>query len=434
MVLKMGMFRVLMVAIAWGYGLFGGTTAHALTPPLEQIDAFKIITVEGEDIPSVLELPLEQISLAAMIDGLLEPIPFQIDQYNVGGAVYFDDWDVPLSGDPELMDATDKILFLFKDAGERYRGNTLHDGSIVAEILTRDTQGYERYVYVMRNSRLRSDEQYVRYSAEEGLVETDFYSIRYRKDNHLVWDDFSYVNYLGERPLDSLNLKLRGGVLTSLAEVELDNEQLIAVPRGEKIGPIRTTTQLDFSVYFLAVRILNLSVQIHHGPKSLMYDVRGVIPELRRSLVVEPTITMSIDANRLLGATVRTSAAPQLEGVVDGKIDGREQRVIDAGLDPHNNWIWVSTKRNLDFLSFVDYLGGFDSKMSLLFEDDLERTRPNELFPGQLPNTGYVIEEFPKRGFIGVVVSLLMSDGYDGDPDEFAVRARTLPDIEIHNL
>ena len=28
-------------------------------------------------------------------------------------------------------------------------------------------------MYVMRNSRLRSDEQYVRYSAEEGLVETD---------------------------------------------------------------------------------------------------------------------------------------------------------------------------------------------------------------------------------------------------------------------
>ena len=406
----------------------------ALTPPLQHIDAFKIITIEGEDLPTTLQLPLEQLSLAAMIDGLLEPIPFQIDQYNVGGAVYFEGWDVAMAGDPAQMDATDKLLFLFKDAGERYDGNAPHDGSILAEILTRDEQGYERYVYVMKNSRLRSDEQYVRYSAEAGLVETDFYSIRYHQDNHLVWDDFSYVNYLGERPLDSLNLKLRGGVLTSLAEVELDNEQLIAVPRGEKIGPIRTTTQLDFSVYFLAIRILNLSVQIHHGPKSLMYDVRGVIPELRRSLVVEPTITMSLDANRLLGATIRTSAAPQLEGIVDGNMDNTEQAIIDAGLDPHNNWIWVSTKRNLDFLSFVDYLGGFDSKMSLLLEDDLERQRPNELFPGQLPNTGYIIEEFPKKGFIGVVVSLLMSDGYEGDPNEFALRARTLPDIEVRSL
>jgi len=411
-------------------GLFSNI-GYALTPPLQPIDAFKIITIEGEDAPGLLGLQLEQLSLAAMIDGVLEPIPYQIDQYNIGGAVYFEGWQVPMAGSSGLMDSTDKILFLFKDAGERYQGKLPHDGNILAEILTRDEQGTERFIYVMQNSRLRSDEQYVRYSAEQGLVETDFYSIHYNKDNHLIWDDFSYVKYVGERPLDSLNLLLRGGILTSFAEVELDNEQLVAVPKGEIIGPIRTTTQLHFNVYFMAVPILDLSVQIHHGPKSLMYDVRGTIPELRRSLVADPTITMSIDANGLLGATVMTSAAPGLAGTVDGTIDEQEQAVIDAGLDPHNNWIWVSTKRNLDFLSYVDYLGDFDSGMSLLFEDSFEKSRPGELFPGQLPNTGYVIEEFPKQGFIGVVVSLLMSDGFVGSPNQFALRARSLPEIEI---
>lgn len=415
-------------------GSIVSAASFALAPPLKQIDAFKIITIEGEDIPQILGLPLEQLSLAAMIDGTLEPIPFQIDQYNIGGAIYFEGWHVPLAGDPALMDSTDKVLFLFKDAGARIKSNVPHDGTIAAEILTRDSEGYERFVYVVRNSRLRSDEQYVRYSADEGLVETDFYSIRYNKKNHLVWDDFSYVNYVGERPLDSLKLILRGGVLTSLAEVELDSDELIALPKGEMIGPIRTTTQLDFNVIFMQVPILNLSVQIHHAPKSLMYDVRGVIPEIRRSFVINPTITMSVDANRLLGASIRTSGSPQLEGVVDGKIDSTEEQVIQAGLNPHNNWIWVSTKRNLDFLSYVDYIGGFESKMSLLLEDDLDRVRPNEIFPGQLPNTGYVIEEFPKKGFIGVVVSLLVSDGFNGDPQDFAVAARSLPDIEIRSL
>ncbi|HCB39440.1 MAG TPA: hypothetical protein DEP79_07100 [Gammaproteobacteria bacterium] len=420
----------ILTALVWGVGLLA-TTGYALTPPLHPIDAFKIITIEGEDAPGLVGMPLEQLSLAAMIDGVLEPIPYQIDQYNIGGAVYFEGWHVPLAGSAQQMDETDKLLFLFKDAGERYRGRLPHDGSILAEIRMRDEQGYLRYVYVMKNSRLRSDEQYVRYSAAEGVVETDFYSIRYNKNNHLVWDDFSYVNYLGERPLDSLNLQLRGGILTSLAEVELGKDQLVAVPKGELIGPIRTTTQLDFSVYFMALPVLNLSVQIHHGPKSLMYDVRGVIPELRRSLVADPTITMSIDANRLLGASIMTSAAPGRVGTVDGTIDEQEQSVIDAGLDPHDNWIWVSTKRNLDFLSYVDYLGGFDSSMSLLLEDSFELQRPNEQFPGQLPNTGYIIEEFPKQGFIGVVVSLLMSDGFAGAPEDFAQQARSLPDIEV---
>jgi len=410
------------------------SSVSAMTPPLKPMDAFKIISIEGEDIPVVLGLPLEQLSLAAVFDGEMEPIPFQIDQYNVGGAVYFEGWDVPLAGSPDLMDETDKFLFVFKDAGSRYQTDMVYDGEVVAEIMLRGEDGFPRYVYVVRNSRLRSDEQYVRYSAEEGLVETDFYSIRYNPKNHLVWDDFSYVSYLGERPLDSLELKLRGGLLTSLAEVELDRDQLVAVPKGELIGPIRTTTQLDFTVYFMAVPVLDMSVQIHHTPQSLMYDVRGVIPEFRRALVANPRISMSIDANRLMGATVQTSAAPGLEGVVDGKIDEQEEAIIKAGLDPHNNWIWVSTKRNVDFLSYVDYVGGFDSGMSLIYEDNLTLQRPHELFPGQLPNTGYLVEDFPKKGFIGVVVTLMMSSGFEGDPNVFAVQARSLPDIEVRPM
>lgn len=424
----------LMKPLLWVLSGLLAANCFALTPPLKQIDAFKIIALDGGDVKGAIGLPVAELSMAAMIDGSMEPIPFQIDQYNIGGAVYFDGWDVPMAGTPERLDVTDKILFLFKDAGERYTNGVPHDGSLLAEILTRDSEGHVRYVYLVRNSRLRSDEQYVRYSAEEGLVETDFYSIHYNRDNHLEWVDFSYGSYVGDRPLDSLRLILRGGVLTSLAEVELNSNDLVALPKGELIGPIRTTTQLEFNVMFMSVPILNLSVQIHHAPQSLIYDVRGVIPEFRRSFVVDPTITMSIDANGLLGATIRSSGNAELTGLVDGRIDEAEQGLIDAGLDPHSNWIWVSTKRNLDFLSYVDYLGGFDSKLTLLLEDDLHRERPNELYPGQLPNTGYVIEEFPKSGFVGVVVSLLMSDGFEGDPRLFAVEARSLPEIEVRPL
>lgn len=120
--------------------------SYALLPPLRQIDAFKVITVEGEDMPWVLGLPLNELSLAAMVDGVMEPIPFQIDQYNTGGAVYFEGWHVPLAGEPEVMDGTDKLLFLFKDAGARRDPRAPYDGEMVAEILTRDRNGVERFV------------------------------------------------------------------------------------------------------------------------------------------------------------------------------------------------------------------------------------------------------------------------------------------------
>lgn len=419
---------LLIMVMAWSPSLW------AMLPPLPANEAFKVITIEGEDLPSMVGLPLDQLSLAAMVDGQMEPIPFQIDQYNIGGAVYFDGWEVPMAGAADKMDTTDKLLFVFKDAGERRSARSIYDGDIISEIILRDQQGIERFVYVVLNSRLRSEEQYVRYSAQIGQVETDFYSLTYNAENHLIWDDFRYNSYVGERPLDALKLVLNGGILTSVAEVELDTDNLIAVPKGELIGPIRTTTQLDFVVYFMGLPILNFGIQIHHYPKSLTYDVRGTIPEFRRMMVRNPIITMSIDANDLMGATVQTSGIPSVEGLVNGKLDDTEIQIIDAGLDPHNNWIWLNSKRNIDFISYVDYIGEFDSSMRLLYTDDPNATSKNELYPGQTPNLGYVIEEFPMDGFVGIVVSLYMSDGFTGNPSEFAPYTRTLPEIEVRSL
>lgn len=406
-------------------------SATAPPPPLSAIDAFKVITVEGEDMPMALGQPLDNLSLASIQDNIMEPIPFQIDQYNIGGAVYFEGWEVPMAGDAQLLDATDKLLFLFKDAGARRQANDPYDGEVVAEIKLRDATGIERFVYLVRGSRLRSEEQYVRYSAEMGLVETDFYSLRYNKENHLKWDDFQFTNYVGERPLDSMKLRLNAGLVSSLAPTELNNDDLVALPTGEKIGPIRTTTQLDFTMYLLKLPILQLSLQIHHYPKGILYDVRGIIPAVRRKLLDDPSLTMSLDANRLLGATMRMANGPRQPGIVDGKIDAIEEQMRTTRFTSGNDWYWVSTKRNLDIVAFLDYLGDFKEPISPLLEDDLNKEDPPEVFPGQLPNVGYRIDSFPDKGFIGFVVSIFASDGFDGEPEQFISQIRGLPEIQV---
>ena len=410
------------------------TLSYADQHPANPIDTYKVITLEGEDIPWILGWKLEEISLAAMIDGAMEPIPFQIDQYNTGGAIYFENWDIPMAGKSKQMDATDKILFLYKDAGARRPAHEPYDGEVVAEIVTHAPNGVERFVYLVRDSRLRSEEQYVRYSAEIGLVETDFYSLRYNRNNHLKWDEFSYEGYKGQRPLDSLKLRLNTGIVSSLVNTELNNDQIIALPTSEIIGPIRSVTQLEVTMYVLSIPIMKMSMQIHHYPNSITFDVRGIIPELRRRLMVNPTLTMSVDANNLLGAATYTSAWPDQPGIVDGVIDENEKKMIKAGLDPANNWIWVTSKRNLDIVAFVDYLGKFNEPMSLLYEDDLIREDPPEVFPGQMPNVGYGIEDFPMSGLIGLVVSMYISEGFSGDPEKFSPYLRTLPDVEIRTF
>lgn len=403
----------------------------ALLPPLDKLNAFKVITIEGEDIPNALGADLDDLSLAAIVDNVMEPVPFQIDQYNVGGALYFDGWDVAMAGDGKRFDATDKLLFLFKDAGVRRTERDIYDGEIVAEILLKDDAGTERFVYLVKGSRLRSEEQYVRYSSEMGLVETDFYQMRYDTKNHLKWEDFSATNFVGERPLDSMKLSLNMGAVTSLVPMELDNDDLVAIPKGEKIGPIRTTTQLDLTMYYLEVPIMHLSMQVHHYPKGVMYDVRGMMPEFRRMLMNKPYLNMSLDANRLMGATVRMANGPKEPGIVDGRIDPIEEEMRNTPFTPDSNWYWVSTLRNLDVVAFLNYLGVFNEPVSPYIQDDLDSFEPPEMFPGQLPNLGYTIHSFPTTGFMGLVVSIYLDDSMPGDPEVFTKQLRTQPEIQV---
>lgn len=400
-------------------------------PPLERQEAFKVITIEGEDVPVALGSELKDLSLAAIVDNVMEPVPFQIDQYNEGGGIYFEGWDIPLAGNIKSFDAADKLLFLYKDAGPRRTARDVYDGEVLAEIMLENAAGVARFVYLVKGSRLRSDEQYVRYSSELGFVETDFYQMRYNPGNHLKWDDFQATNFVGERPLDSMKLRLNMGVVTSLVPLELNNDDLVAIPKGEHIGPIRTTTQLDLTMYYLEVPIMHLSMQVHHYPKSVMYDVRGVIPEFRRMLMDKPYLNMSLDANRLLGSTVRMANGPKEPGIVDGSISAIEEQMRKTSFTPDNNWFWVSTLRNLDVVAFLNYLGDFNEPVSPYIQDDLDKEDPPEVFLGQLPNLGYTIHSFPKQGFMGLVVSIYFDEGMSGEPEVFTKQLRTAPEIQV---
>lgn len=56
--------------------------------------------------------------------------------------------------------------------------------------------------------------------------------------------------------------------------------------------------------------------------------------------------------------------------------------MIDMSFEGDVNWIWVSSKCNLDILVFVDYLGDFNELMGLLLEDDLDCVDLFEFFLG----------------------------------------------------
>ena len=195
--MKKNTFKSAIVSVSLSVFVFFGVSPASAIQPLADIEAFKSIMVDGRDISAALGKSIGTLSLAAIVDDELEPIPYQFDEYNEGGAIFFDGWDVPIIGVQGILDDQDKLLFLYKDAGERKSKIQRFDGIPLAELSITGRDGVVRYVYLMENSRLRSDEQYVRYSSEEALVETDFYSLSYNQDNHINWKDLSIAGYEG---------------------------------------------------------------------------------------------------------------------------------------------------------------------------------------------------------------------------------------------
>ena len=428
----MSYLRILSLIVLFATVTAGPAYADVSLPPLERIDAYKVIQIAGSDVPEALGEDISQLSLAAVIDDVLEPVPYQIDEYNTGGAIYFEKWDVPIDGTRYLMDPNDKLLFLFKDAGPRKQKHHFVDGELVAEIELTDKKGIKRYAYLLRGSKLRSQEQYVRYSSELAQVETDFYSLTYDKENHLKWVDFTARNFVGEPPLDSMKIRMEGGLVTPITQTSLDNDEFVALPMGEVTGPIRSTTQLKVTLWLMNLPILKISLQLHHYPKAMLYDVRVIMPAGRRKLLVDPVLTLSTEGNKLLGATMHTALGPKAGGIVDGVIDANEQQMIESGINQTKNWIWASTQRNLDLAAFFNFLGDTNEPIALQLLDSFDNEDPPERFVGQLPNLGYKILNFPQSGFFGFVVSIFIDQGFEGNPEVFTQDLRTPPEMKIN--
>lgn len=434
--MKNNIFKNVIASISMTILVWGVSFPASAIQPLADIEAFKSIMLDGSDIEAALGKSIATLSLAAIVDDELEPIPYQIDEYNEGGAIFFDGWDVPIIGTQGVLDGQDKLLFLYKDAGERKSNEQRFDGTPLSELAVTGRDGVTRYVYLMENSRLRSDEQYVRYSSEEALVETDFYSLSYNQENHINWKDLSIVGYEGEgSPIDGLKFRMETDVVMNLTSISLNNKHIIATPAGERIGPIRTTTQMELTVWMFGLPMMLISMQVHHYPQSVIYDARVMMPETRRSMMARSSVAISIDANQLLGASVRTASGPLQAGIVDGKIGDIEKSMIEAGVDEkEGRWIWISTHKNLDILTYFDFLGGTNEPLSLVYDDDKFIENLPERFPGQLPNVGYSIDGFPEEGFFGFVFSFFFSNGYDGDPRLFTQQLRVLPDVVVNQI
>ncbi|MBV1880316.1 MAG: hypothetical protein KUG82_01725 [Pseudomonadales bacterium] len=411
--------------------------AVALSKALHQ----KVVEVSAVLLLTRGGLDKGRYSIMAVTDQKLQPIPFQIDEYNGEGEPFFAKARVPILGELGKFDADDRLLFMLEDAGIKMPGDMVSDvsnsqkGELIAEIKVDDATGV-RYVYLFVDNPMRSSIDYVRYDPETGLNESDYYSLFVNKKNLLDWTNLSYNDYTGPNPdsiIDTLKLRISGRILLNMASLTLTNRNLKAKLLGYVDGPIRSIVQLKTSIVIAKVPVMKIEVQLLHYRRQVHAISRTKTPKVIPYLFRDPKISLSIDANDMKGSQLYTALLPNQPAQVDGFLSRNESSLISNGIDKNHTWLLLRSPHNFQVLTSLDNKEKDQTPVSLLYQDDDKLKNKPERFVGQLPNFGYVIKNIPMESIYYMGIRVYFDDNsFAYDPVTYAEQIAAAPKVSVH--
>lgn len=227
------------------------------------------IEVSGYEVPDITGTEISNLRVIASSNGVLTPIPFQIDQKNskndwVWNSVtepdHVNDWindettSQPDSQDnftyddqdisvKDVFDANDVVVFLAKDIGDKDRERIKKVGAKrVVELEITDpvnqSKGWVYFAYFESDIPALSNVNYIQYEPEKFRVSGPDHEFLYSPNHAMVLDDFR----LGGVSVISGN-RIRGEVVTEIGPITLDfefNEKSVQGYRAGYIdGPVR---------------------------------------------------------------------------------------------------------------------------------------------------------------------------------------------------
>lgn len=379
-----------------------------------------------------------QISaLSAMVwDGeAFAPVPFQIDEVDENGMVWFPESGFERAGEAGIFDAVDQFVFMQRDAGERApAGSAPGQGTVLAEVVVTPAHGVVQYVYLVADNPERSRKRYIEHDPDKGVSRTPWYILTTETDNELNWQYLGYRGYTGpadDSIIDTLKMRMSGGVLMPFPRITLDNGNLRPKLKGFRIGPVRSVMHLETSVVFAGLPVMKLHMQAHRYPNHYEAHSYARIPALYRKAVRHPRVSVSVDGNHLIGARTWTAAGGNdLHGTVDGKMDRAEQELVRRPLSTDQSWILFDTGEEFALLAQLAIPPELEGiPLELVYEDDATLQMKPEQHPGQYPNLGYALNGWPEQDELRFAVRLLFFSGVeDRTAEEVAARraGRTL--------
>lgn len=395
-------------------------------------DNNKIFQLQPGAVPAASGLAINTLRVAVVRGGVLQPIPFQIDEYNKAGLVWFPATQVPINGKEGIFDGADRLLLLAGDlSSESFPASLAPPPGYLGE-LAATIQGETRYLQLIAGDFPQAKEVYVHHDLATGITETPFYTLRVEPGNELNWQYLMVDSWQGDRSrslVDTLKMRISGGVFTPLTRLTLDNDNLRPRLVGSRAGAIRSTMQLETSVVVAGITVMKMQVQVIRYPRYFEAFTHARIPKLYRMALINPEVRVTVDGNDQRGAVVRTARGGPVQAIVDGVLDDNERQLLARGLSSDEDWLLFDSRNGFSMLTFLDVpaeLRGIP--LELVYEDDSRKNDKPERVKGQQPNLGYGIRGFPPGEDFHFGVTLAFDKELTGiEPRGYVARWREVP-------
>lgn len=377
-------------------------------------------------------------SFFAVRDGELEPVPHQWMRFSENDyPVFSTDPETELEPHDGQIRSEDRLLLRREDGGPPL-DEPPRTGNLVGELVV-DYPDETLVFYVMKNAYRQATKRYVKFDPDQMVIKSTDYSLAMAPDNMLVWRDFHYRGYehpSGERRsiLDSLKIRMSAGLFTQGNRLTMTNHNLD--PNIESIvrGPLAWAIHATTRVKMAGVTVLKINNYFLIMPTQTDIHSRFTLPGVARTVINNPSLSISLDGNKLLGGKLKTSWTDDLLAEVDGRISEEEERMRGAPLEK-DNWVWFSSGRGFDVLARLAFRDGASVPAHLLYQDSLEKTNEPERFPGQLPNVGFTMNELPMGEEFYFLTRLYFSGNSKGmDANRYADHILADPEIQFQTV
>jgi hypothetical protein len=399
----------------------------------EQAADWRSVWVSASQFPAnVQNLPLSRLSLARWEKDRFVPVPFQFDEMDQLGLVYFDDELAPLDGRKGVFDGVDELGFMWRDAGAAAPATARPDkGKLLADMAVSLPTLPERHLYLLEDSPARSDRNYVQQDMKTGVTITPRYVLKVDPENELQWHDFRFQGYTGVGSIvDSLRMRMSGHMLAKFApSITLDNDNLNPRLLASKAGPIRTVMLLKIHVVVLGIPVMSIYEQVSRYAAEYQAITYTHIPALYRASLRNPHVAVSIVGNNLLGATLETALSAGNSVTVDGHMGKEEKNLLTDGIDNRNNWLYFNSSHDFVMVTRLDIPDELRNVPVALVYDD-QKGKGNQA--SLLPNVGYAIYGWPREKELKFGLDLLFDNSlHDVRPASYLMLRTGSPSLLI---